>query len=284
MKLRDYVRQIQKQLESAGVEAPALEAALLFETAFSLSRARLTDPAALLDETAPGIRRRMAALEGLVQRRCGGEPLQYILGEWEFYGLPFFVGEGVLIPRPDTEVVVERALIFLREKKSPRVLDLCSGSGCIAVSIAHERPDSRVTAVELSEKAFGYLTRNVERNGVSVRTVLGDALEMGAAEGNFDLIVSNPPYIRPEDMEQLQREVRHEPRMALEAPEGGLHFYKEIARRWKERLNPGGILLFEVGFDQAGEVSEILAGQGLTGVSSAKDYGGNDRAVWGRRP
>ncbi|MBC8570892.1 peptide chain release factor N(5)-glutamine methyltransferase [Oscillospiraceae bacterium NSJ-54] len=254
---------------------------MLFERVFSVPRDQLHDLDAPLDEGDPAVRERMAVMEKLVERRAGGYPLQYLLGEWEFFGLPFYVGEGVLIPRPDTEVVVERALFLLRGKSAPRVLDLCSGSGCIAVAIAQERPDSRVTAVELSEAAFGYLKRNVERHGGAVRPVWGDALDTGIVGGDFALIVSNPPYIRPEAMDSLQREVGYEPRMALEAPERGLYFYREIAARWRERLTPGGILLFEVGFDEAKEVAGILRAAGFTGVRSAKDYGGNDRAVWG---
>ena len=283
MNLKAYANQIKKQLENAGVSSPAFEVALLFEKVFSLSRTQLLSPEREIDENLEENREKMTRLEAMVSRRIEGYPLQYLLGEWEFFGLPFWVGEGVLIPRPDTETVVEQALALLKGKEAPRILDLCSGSGCIAIALAHERPDSRVTAVELSEKAFSYLARNRKRNqAVNLTAVQGDALDTGCVDGKFDLIVSNPPYIRPEEMEALQKEVRFEPKMALRAEEEGLFFYKRISRLWKGRIRPGGYLLFEIGWKQAAQVMGILRQEGFMQVDCAKDYGGNDRAVWGR--
>ena len=143
-------------------------------------------------------------------------PLQYIFGQWEFYGLNFKVGPGVLIPRADTEVLADKALELIKNKKSPRVLDLCTGSGCIAVAIAKTRSDAAVTAVEKYEAALDYARQNVKRNGVNNVTLLaGDVLEAAAAEGRYDLIVSNPPYITAADMKKLQPEVTYEPETAL---------------------------------------------------------------------
>ena len=221
-------------------------------------------------------------LELLVARRLKGEPTQYILGKWEFFGLPFYVGEGVLIPRPDTEVLVEKALQLIKGVESPRVLDLCSGSGCIAVAIKKHRPDASVTAVELYDQAAEYLSRNIALNNVEVEIKRADVLKPLKAEewGEFDLILSNPPYIDGEAMRTLSAEVKSEPQTALFGGEDGLDFYRAIAENWLELLGEKGAVAVEIGFDQGKSVPAIFEEKGLN-TAVIKDYGGNDRVIIG---
>ena len=185
-------------------------------------------------------------------------PLQYILGRWPFLDLTLEVGEGVLIPRPDTELLCESAADWLKGRPQPRVLDLCAGSGCVGLGIARLCPGARVTAVELSQEALPYLRRNAARYPQYALTVkAGDALDPGAAEGLFDAVVSNPPYIPAEELEGLMPEVRREPRMALDGGDG-LRFYRGIARIWVPRLQPGGFCAVEVGVGQAAAVATLF--------------------------
>ena len=220
-------------------------------------------------------------LETEAARRLEGEPLQYILGEWEFYSLPFEVGTGVLIPQPDTECLVERALAYLKDFPSAHVADLCSGSGAVAVSIAHHAPQCRVTAVEWDETAFGYLERNIRRNHAgNVKAVCADVLAAPQGLGPFDLIVSNPPYIRSGVIDELEASVRREPRIALDGGEDGLTFYRSILSQWMTALTGQGVLMVEIGYDQAREVAALFAPH-FARVECLRDYGGNDRVIVG---
>lgn len=212
----------------------------------------------------------------LARRRNGGEPLQYIIGEWEFYGLPFKVGEGVLIPRADTEILVEKALEFIGGKKL-RVLDLCAGSGCIGIAIAkNSRAD--VTAIEYYPQAEKYLAENINLNSVNIDRVHADVFGKLPDIERFDLIVSNPPYITAEEMKELQREVTHEPQTALYGGEDGLDFYREIASKWTALLKEDGRVMVEIGSLQGESVCEIFNEHGF-GTKTFLDYGGNNRVV-----
>lgn len=197
----------------------------------------------------------------LVERRSNGEPLQYILGKWEFMGLPFYVGEGVLIPRPETETLVEFGLDFLKDKKNPVVIDLCSGSGCIAISVAKHLPNAKVYAVEKSDLAFPYLKKNIWLNCVfNVSAVHGDIFDRTLlSDIKPDLILSNPPYIRSPEIASLQSEVRNEPSMALDGGEDGLIFYREIANGWLDRLGTGGAIAVECAEDQTEDIIRMFS-------------------------
>lgn len=197
----------------------------------------------------------------LVERRSNGEPLQYILGKWEFMGLPFYVGEGVLIPRPETEMLVEYALDFLKDKKNSVVIDLCSGSGCIAISVAKHLPNAKVYAIEKSDLAFPYLKKNIWLNCVfNVSAVHGDIFDRTLlSEIKPDLILSNPPYIRSPEIASLQSEVRNEPSMALDGGEDGLIFYREIANGWLDRLGTGGAIAVECAEDQTEDIIRMFS-------------------------
>jgi release factor glutamine methyltransferase len=222
----------------------------------------------------------LAGFRGMVARRAKREPLQYILGSQEFRGLDFRVAPGVLIPRHDTETLVEEAV--RRAKPAAAVLDIGVGSGCIAIALAKELPDADVMGVDASSAALELARDNADRNGVRVTLFEGSLFEPFPGR-RFDLIVSNPPYIPTADLETLQPEVReYEPRSALDGGPNGLLFYRLIVPAATEHLNPGGWLLFEVGIGQAGDVTAILAQHGFTEFFTARDPGGIERVVGGR--
>lgn len=221
------------------------------------------------------------------KRRAEGEPLQYILGEWEFYGLPFKVGEGVLIPRPETEILVETVLKEL--SSDSRVIDLCSGSGCIPIAL-WKKSGCSCCGIELSDKALEYFRFNIELNNAEkgVIPLKGDALYPSGELSELlpdscDVITANPPYLTAEEMENLQTEVRHEPDIALFGGKDGLDFYRRIFGIWKGRLRDGGMFAVEVGNGQAETVSRIMEEEGFGCIKAVRDYGGEKRAVIGQR-
>jgi len=220
----------------------------------------------------------------LLERRNAGEPLQYLLGEWEFYGLPMEVGSGVLIPRPETEELVERVLNYLKPVEAPIVLDLCSGSGCIPIAIAHCRPTAQVFGVELSDAAFSYFIQNIARNQIkNVTPVKGDVfvLPQFVTLRRYHAITANPPYIATAELDSLQAEVHHEPAMALNGGGDGLLFYHSLPTIAMGLLLPGGLLALEIGEKQGEQVSVLLAKAGFEAVTVHKDLSGNDRIVTG---
>ena len=213
--------------------------------------------------------------EELAKKRNSGVPLYYILGKAEFYSNEFFVGKGVLVPRDETEILVEKALERLKNIKAPKVLDLCAGSGAIAVSIAKERPDASVDAVELYDEAYKYLQKNIKHNNVkNVNAIKDDALKFN---GEYDLVVSNPPYIAEDEKESLSSEVLCEPKTALFAEENGLLFYRKIAENFKQYSN--FTLMFEIGYSQSKSVSVYLAENDYKNIQTIKDYNGLDRVM-----
>lgn len=219
-------------------------------------------------------------IDEIAEKRRRGTPLQYIFGKWWFYKSEFLVGEGVLIPRQDTELLVETGLELVQNIKAPKICDLCSGSGCIAISLAKELPDSEVTAVEKYDGAYEFLLKNIEYNAVyNVNAVKADVT--GKPFGKFDLIVSNPPYIPDGDRKDLSREVLNEPHTALFGGEDGLYFYRVIAKNWRNTLSRGGVLAFEVGIKEADAVAEILKNEGFQNISFKCDLIGIQRVVFG---
>ncbi len=221
--------------------------------------------------------------ESLIKRRVYGEPLQYILGEWEFYSLPIRVGKGVLIPRQDTETLVDTAIELFKNKCGITVLDLCSGSGCIGLAIEKNLDVKELVLVENSKDAVKYLKENVNINDSKAAIVEGSVLDNTVIDRlpTADLIVSNPPYLSSNDMKNLQREVEFEPKDALFGGEDGLDFYHKISSLYKDKLNSGGRMMFEVGINQGIEVSQILNEAGYDNVRIIKDLCGADRVVTG---
>lgn len=218
--------------------------------------------------------------EQKLEQRLKNEPLQYILGEWEFYGLPFKVGRGVLIPRQDTETLVETALPLVKVGYK-KVLDLCAGSGCIGITLA-KLGGAEVTLVEKSDEALQYLKQNVELNQIGATVMQHDVLT-DPFDSKVDMIVSNPPYIRTSVVETLSEDVKKEPKMALDGGRDGLVFYRHIAKHWKSTLKNGGYLIFEIGYDQESEVTEIMQNSGYKDVTCIKDLCQNPRVIMGRK-
>ena len=223
-------------------------------------------------------------MDAFTARVAQGEPLAYILGEWEFYGLKLYVDRNVLIPRDDTCAVATLAIqkgLFLG--KDPRILDLCTGSGCIGLAIASRVKDARVTLADISKDALTVAKKNVMRNGLSGRVscIQADALDKPSAFlGKFDMIVSNPPYITTADMAQLDRSVKdYEPHLALHGGDDGLEFYRSIARNYAAALKPGGYLAFEFGDNQGDDVCRILEENQYTILERTRDYNDRERAV-----
>ena len=269
------------RLKKAGVEQAQLEARELVCYAADKSREQLYRDMSLY--VSAELEKRV---EELVQRRLAGEPVAYIIGEWEFYGLPLDISRDVLIPRSDTELLAQRGIQRAREAgEGARVLDLCAGSGCVGLAIAAQVPQCRVVLGELSEGALRTCKQNVRRNGLNARvTCLSvDALEApSSALWDVDVIVCNPPYSPSGDIPGLDTSVRdYEPHMALDGGADGLDFYRAIAPRWKAALRLGGALLFEVGIGQAPDVEDILARSGYESIQTVQDTQGIWRVVEG---
>ena len=223
-------------------------------------------------------------MESLTARLIGGEPLAYILGEWEFYGLPLYVDKNVLIPRDDTCAVAALAIEkALQLGADPRILDLCTGSGCIGLAVASRVKDARVTLADISKNALAVAKKNIVRNHLSGRVscIQADALKKPSAFlGKFDLIVSNPPYITDQEMKELPRSVSDfEPHLALFGGDDGLDFYRAIAKNYKHALKPGGYLCFEFGMGQGDGVCRILEQNMYTILERTRDYNDIERAV-----
>lgn len=226
-----------------------------------------------------------ARVKLLTERHLAGEPVAYLIGEWSFYGLDLDINESVLIPRIDTEVLVEQAIEFISKLDNPRVLDLCAGSGCIGLAIAQHCPNARVVLGEKDESALRICRQNTRRCGLTERVIPWqvDALEKPSAQlGEFDCIVSNPPYIPDGDIAGLDVSVRdYEPLMALRGGEDGLDFYRAITEKWRDALKMGGRLFFEVGIGQADDVLRMMRGVGFGDGTVTADTGGVARVVAG---
>lgn len=222
-------------------------------------------------------------VKDILFKRINGYPLQYILGKWTFMGRDFSLGEGVLIPRDDTEVVVLSVIPYLKQNNKARIIDLCSGSGIIAVTLKCMFPQCEVHALELSEKALPYLKRNIENLAPDVILHQGDLnlLCEQFKDNYFDLVISNPPYIESEIIPTLQTEVQKEPKMALDGGTDGLDFYRSITQKWSDKLKPGGMMAFELGEGQFDRVKAMMKEIGFENISEFKDLGNIQRAING---
>lgn len=272
--------------KTRGIESPRLEAELLLGHVLGIDRIRI-----LIDRDRPLSPDELARYKALIVRRRAFEPVAYLLGQREFYGRPFRVDKRVLIPRPDTETLLEIALERTRERSLyARVLDLCTGSGCVAISLAKERPTWRITATDISSGALTVARDNAHRLGAhgNASFLEGDlfaALPKGPpAQRTFELIVSNPPYIPDAEVLTLDRDVKdHEPHLALKGGRDGLSLVRSIVEQAPAYLAPGGVLALEIMMGQSDDVEALLRKRGFTDVSSRKDYGGIPRVVSGRR-
>ena len=276
----DLYLEIRRQLRAADSGDPTLEARELVAFACGKTKEELLRDSRLY--VTPEVE---AWVRALVQRHMDGEPTAYLIGEWEFYGLPLDISRDVLIPRPDTEVLAGLAIDFVKTQGACRVLDLCAGSGCVGLAVASQCPESRVVLGELSEGALRICRQNIRRNGLSGRVVpmQMDALAPPPAQlGEFCCLVSNPPYIPAGDIPGLDPSVRdYEPHMALDVGADGLDFYRNLAREWKNALTVGGKIFLEVGIGQADDVLRLLRAQGFGDLEITKDLNGIPRVVHG---
>ena len=273
---------VRNKLRESGVEADGLEARTLLAAAAGKTTEQLLRDMYLY--TSSEIETRT---EEMLERRLKGEPLAYIAGSWEFYGLPFTVTPDVLIPRIDTEVLVACVVRAIRAfGMKGRVLDLCCGSGCIACAVASELPAARVVAADISLPALDIARKNIKDNKLASRiiTIHADAKTWPPMSiGSFDVIASNPPYIASEDILTLDSSVRdHEPLGALDGGTDGLDFYRAIIKYWTITLRPNGMMMFEVGEGQADAVKKMLLGAGYVAVQTVKDTLGVERVVIGK--
>ena len=279
----DIYFEVRSALRSHGIESYNLEARILVACAAGKTTQELLRD--LSYYTTDAIEKRAAEY---TRRRLAGEPVAYITESWEFYGLPMKVSRDVLIPRMDTEILVDAAKELLTGRKmDARILDLCCGSGCIACAIGHELPATRLVAVDISATALAIARENFNRNRLTSRTICVQADATASPPmsiGQFDVIVSNPPYIASSEILTLDSSVRdYEPIWALDGGEDGLKFYKSIIKYWKELLTDDGLLLFEVGEGQAEDVSEMLLAGGFRATELRHDTLGVARVVIGYR-
>lgn len=274
--VRDIIKKAQNTLEAADIADSQVDSWLLAEFVFGITRVKYY---ANMQMTVDG--RSAEKYNELVNQRAGHIPLQHIIGTQEFMGLTFKVNENVLIPRQDTELLVENVLDYLGNDERT-VLDMCTGSGCIAVSIDRLSKNSKVTAVDISEKALEVAQENNRLNNAKVTFIQSDLFTN--VTGKYDIIVSNPPYIRTDEIPKLMEEVKsHEPVMALDGMEDGLYFYKKICGEASDYLNDNGKIFFEIGYDQGDDVSEILRQNRFCNIEVLKDLSGNDRVVIARK-
>ena len=273
-----------RELRASGVTSHDLEARLIVSYASGKTREELLGSSRLFITDSSIIK----TVEKIIERRLKGEPIAYIVGEWEFYGLPLVVNDSVLIPRIDTEFLTENAIRLLKDcPYQVRVLDLCTGTGCIGLAIASNVPNSKIVLADNSERVLSVCRTNMLKNNLS-RNVT--ALEVDVFEtppallGEFDLIISNPPYIPKSDLENLDLSVKnYEPVEALDGGTDGLNFYRVISGNWKNLLKKDGVMMFECGINQANSVKDIMSDAGFTKISIHMDTQGIERVIIGHK-
>ncbi len=291
----DKLKEVSAFLESQGIEDAAKEAEIFITETLHIGKSKLYSGSL---EISAEISDR---IDSFAARRAQGEPLQYIIGHVDFYGLKINVGRGVLIPRPETELLVEEAIKLLKEtpphpplskggQRGVKILDLCTGSGCIAIALAKRLPEAHVYGIDKSDTAIQYAIQNATKNNIkNVHFIKGDLFEPVTAHCSlftvhcFDCIVSNPPYIKTADIQGLQREIKdYEPVEALNGGEDGLDFYRRIFENAHKFLKETGIIILEIGHGQADDVGKIAMNAGFKNVTFIKDYAGIKRILVGR--
>ena len=280
--IRSVVAFCADDLSRRGIESARLDAQLLVAHALGIDRVRL-----FMDLDRPLTPDERARIRELLQRRRAREPIAYLLGRREFHGRSFAVGPAVLVPRPDTETLVERALVLLPADAEGPVLDLCTGSGCIAITLAAERPSLTVHATDLSPEALEVAARNAAALGVQGRVVLrpGDLFGAVPPDTRYRLVTANPPYVAERDRATLAPDVvDHEPHLALFAGQDGLDRVRQIAADAPAYLEPGGTILVEIGAEQGQAAAGLFAAAGLEVARPLRDLGGRDRVIEARKP
>ncbi|MBQ9743211.1 MAG: peptide chain release factor N(5)-glutamine methyltransferase [Ruminococcus sp.] len=281
MTLSEIYKNTTTELQKAGADSPAFDAVWLINSVLDVSRQQI-----VTDGDRPVSEEDAHTIIERTQRRISGEPLQYIIGYWEFFGRKFYVGEGVLIPRDDTEVVIRSTFEHLDNiyrHRPVKILDLCSGSGIIAITLKLRYPKAQVTAVEISPDALMYLRKNADSNNAEIHIIHDDIFHYADSipEQEYDLIISNPPYIPSDEMLTLQDEVRREPALALDGGEDGCDFYRRIIPVFTPKLKSKGMLALEYDSTQSRTISQLMAQYGYKNICVYKDIGDVDRAING---
>ncbi|MCR5388926.1 MAG: peptide chain release factor N(5)-glutamine methyltransferase [Lachnospiraceae bacterium] len=282
MTLREMISNGEEALRNAGIDEALNDAKLLAMHAGGFDRNHI-----LLNAESEVTEDLSLQFNELIKRRASREPLQYITGVTNFMGLDFFVAPGVLIPRFDTEILAEEAfkayekISAAKGEKSLKVLDMCTGSGCLGITIKHRFKDAIVTCADICQTSLEISSKNAQKMGLDVEIIDTDLFSN--ITSSYDMIISNPPYIKTADLKTLMPEViDHEPTLALDGGDDGLIFYEKISKAASDKyLNPGGMLLFEIGFDEAEDVENIMKGMGFAGVKTVKDLAGLDRVIIG---
>ena len=276
MTIREVLTNIRERLQNAGIEDFEYESWVFLDWKLHIDRAEFyMNPNGEVKEEL------LEELEDVLKQREQRVPLQYLMGECEFMGYDFYVDERVLIPRQDTECLVELAVESIRKKSTKvKVLDLCTGSGCIGISVSKLCPDTEVTLADISDGALAVAKKNAQNLSADVTLIKGNLFEN--IEGRFDYILSNPPYIPSEVIEGLMPEVKeHEPRLALDGEADGLSFYRKIIDEAPDYLNPDGRIYFEIGAEQGEDLTRLMNERGFSEVKVHKDLAGLDRIVTG---
>lgn len=276
MNIKEAIGYFTDELLKAGVYDPAFDTIYIFEHVLSYTRAQLN---AFSDKELSN--EEFNTLNAMVERRKNGEPIQYILGYWFFMGRKFFVDYGVLIPRDDTEVLVRECMSFFDKDSCPRILDLCSGSGIIAVTLKKYFKNAEISAVEKSDDAYSFLTKNCAENDADINCIYADLYDVydSFSDDSLDLIVSNPPYIISDEIKTLQSEVQKEPTLALDGGKDGYDFYRGIIKLYSKKLKNNGRIAFEIGEGQYDYIKKLLTENGFSDVKPHLDLGMCIRAV-----
>lgn len=277
MKIKEILEKGNKILKESNIEDSHLKVKILLSHILNVDKGYLVIKS---DENIDKIR--VENFFEYVNRLSKNEPIQYITNSQEFFGLNFYVDKNVLIPQPDTEILVEEVIQIAKTKEKPlKILDLCTGSGAIAISLSKNLKNVEITASDISEDALEVAKKNSIKNECEIRFVKSNLFEN--INDKFDIIVSNPPYIKTDVINTLSEEVKNEPLLALDGKEDGLYFYKNITEKAKEFLNEDGVLAFEIGYDQKDEVMKILETNSFVKIYSKKDLSRNDRIVVGNK-
>lgn len=275
--LNDYIK---KSLSENHIEYADEESIIILENILKYDKTKLLLNSSKIVDT-----KIVNTINSIIDRRIKGEPLQYILGVWQFMGLDFLVGSGVLIPRDDTEILVNAASAIIKKVNINNLVDLCSGSGIISILLKHQYENLEVTAVEKSSIAYNYLLKNIKKHNLDINAVnleIEDYVKK-ISDNTIDLLVSNPPYIKTDDIKNLQKEIQYEPFMALDGGNDGLDFYRYIINNYKNKIKKDGYIAFEIGEGQYKDVSYILLDNGFVDLSSYNDIQNIVRVVTARK-
>ncbi len=275
MTVKEILDKSIKKLALSDIDEAKVDAMLLMEYVFGINKTKYF--MSMNDEADA---EKSKVYEALIEKRCRHIPLQYLIGTQDFMGFEFKVNENVLIPRYDTEVVADEAMKAIKSVDNPKILDVCTGSGCIAIALSKLIRDSKVKAIDISKEALNVAQENNSNLGASVEFTESDLFEKLSENEKYDLIISNPPYIKTQVIKGLMSEVKNfEPMLALDGDEDGLKFYRRISNEAPKYMKNGGVLVYEIGHDQAEEVSELLKENGFKDIVVKKDLAGLDRAV-----